>query len=673
MQACEYCGSDLPDGASFCGYCGRAPSYTTDSPTSGDDLPAINAPTVVTSGPNNPFYNNNTLQQGEQGWSRENTPPQNQDDEEEGRRKRAALLGLGLPLAGDMGQHGSNAPTVQGLPQAGVPMVQGTPQAPPNVMGQGAAQAWNSAPTVQAPQAGAPAPGGYATPAPHKPPSPKPNPGGCVPVWLIFIVAIILIIASIIGAGFTVFAPSISLSGGSDVAPGGLLHLHGSSFLPGSSITLTIDGGTPLYLSSKERQQQITNGVHTMPGLAMNAIALTRLPGASNVVKAGGDGSFNVNIPVGQDWHTGTHTIHASEGVRSADLSFNVHAPGTVTPSPSATTSPTVTVAPSPSASPTGFSCINPSAITFGPISEGYNQPLSTKITLCTTGTTVVNWTATWDSNAASWLQVDPTTGQISAPGNQDVTISAVATGLKAATYNATVTFTSAQSNKPVTLSVTFIIQSGCINAAPNSLTFNGVAGVSDPAAQAVTVTNCGNPGTWSVTVVTDHNTDWLSVSPTGGTLDGQGTQSVTVTASNLKAQLATGTYTAKINFCMGSQQYTVNVTLNVQAGSGPKLVLYSPSNTPPSISAKTDCKRSSTAAVWTCTATIGNSSTSTSLDWTPSSTGVQGITFNPTNGTLTPGQTVQVEIIVPNNDCQTATTITFTGPANAIDIAWSC
>src|SRR5205085_10162158 len=71
------------------------------------------------------------------------------------------------------------------------------------------------------------------------------------------IITPIIIIITIIGAGFTVWAPALSLSGGTDVVQGGTLHLHGSNFIPGSSVMLTLDGTTPLYYTHQHSPAQL--------------------------------------------------------------------------------------------------------------------------------------------------------------------------------------------------------------------------------------------------------------------------------------------------------------------------------------------------------------------------------------------------------------------------------
>jgi hypothetical protein len=232
------------------------------------------------------------------------------------------------------------------------------------------------------------------------------------------------------------------------------------------------------------------------------------------------------------------------------------------------------------------------------------------------------------------------------------------------------VTFADSQSGTSETLTVNFTVQTGCVSAMPTSLSFTGEAGVSDPSSQTVSVTNCGTlAATWTATVNTSSGGNWLSVDTSGGTLKGKSAQNVTVSASVVKTKLSAGTYTGQITFAIGSTQSVVNVTLTVQAA--PTLVVESPN--PPTFYANQNCSYNSTGSYWVCIASIANSSSSLSLNWTSSSSGIAGISFNPSSGTLGPNQGTRVQVIVPANNCQAQATLTFSGPANSDNITWYC
>src|SRR5579884_4319490 len=634
MAICEYCGADIPEHASFCGHCGQAPSYVTgpNAPTrasfpSLDALPMDNPfSTIISPSQANlsPAENGGEGMSSSPVWQHPGQAnpsfPANagQDQaqmtvansaEEEEERRRDALLGLGfVGLARPEADH---VPMAQGTPHMGsVPVVQGTPHMGNASMGamQGTASMPSGASSPQAPSYPTqpnpptqPQPPTHPRPPTHPHP-PQPNPPGCAPAWLIIVSAIILIITSIITAAFTILTPTLSLSGSGSVPLGGTLHLHGSHFLPGSSITLTLDGSIPLSVSAPSFFA--SNASFPTTGEVWTLAAQQ-----NNVLRAGGDGSFDVTIQVGTNWKPGQHTIRATENIspRSAELTFTVLANDTTpTPTPTATSTATATATVTPTTSPsptmtatsitTGLSCINPTTLALGPVSEGYDQAVSSVVTLCTNGSGTVNWTASWDQNAAPWLKLDQTSGQIQAPAQQQVTVSASASGLKVGNYSATVTFTDGQNGTSETLTVNFTVQAGCVSAMPTTLSFTGEAGVSDPSSQTVSVTNCSAlAATWTATVSTGSGGNWLSLDTSSDTLKGKSAQNVTVTASVVKTKLSAGTYTGQITFAIGSTQSVVNVTLTVQAA--PTLVVESPN--PPTFYAYQNCSYNSTGSYW--------------------------------------------------------------------------
>ena len=155
MQKCEFCGSLIPDYASFCGQCGRVPSRAMETRTMASDFHMpdfqnIDTATIASASGNfqpNSAYNQQSF------ISNIPTNLLSEEEEEEERRRRAVLLGMGVPLLGSLAVEGmpsaGNVPMVQGTPQmGGVPTVQGTPYSQPGSMGQGL----YASPTIMAPQ-----------------------------------------------------------------------------------------------------------------------------------------------------------------------------------------------------------------------------------------------------------------------------------------------------------------------------------------------------------------------------------------------------------------------------------------------------------------------------------------------------------------------------------------
>src|SRR6266700_2956793 len=679
MHTCEFCGSLILDYASFCGQCGRVPSRAMETRTMASDfhMPDVQNIDKVTIASVSGNFQPNSVYNQQSFISNTPTTLLSQEEEEE-RRRRAAILGMSVPLLGSLAVEGmpnaGNVPMVQGTPQiGGVPTVQGTPYPPAGSVGQGL----YSSPTVMAPQLPSSIP---VSPLPattvtlHHPHHPHHKAHGCSLVFIIAAILIpVLIILSFLGLGLTLFAPSLSLSGSTTVVQGGTFTLHGSHFIPGSSVTLTLDDTIPLYFSSRSLPVQSAHTANTaMQILTMDTQLAKRLAFSYNTVSVGGDGTFAVTITVNPGWPIGKHTIKASESPthRSTSLDFTIYMAGTTPTSTtigtaSPTPSPTTTLTPTATATFPGLSCVNPSTLSLGPVIQEYNQPVSAQVTLCTSGTGTLNWTATWDQNAAPWLHLDQTSGQISASGQAQVTVSALASNLAPGSYSATLAFTSQPDNSTKSLQISFTVQGGCASGNPNTLSYSGVANVSDPVAQTVTITNCGPAGAWSAATQTNNGGNWLFASPTSGTLNAGATNNVTITASNLKAQLAAGTYTGSVSFKLGAGTFTVHVTLTVMPA--PTL-----SATPTLIFANRQCSLGQTGGYWLCSVSLTNNSNTLSLNWSATSS-VNNITISPSSGTLPSGQTNSVQFSIPQSDCSTPGKgiLTITGPATTANVEW--
>ena len=123
MQQCEFCGSLIPDYASFCGQCGRVPTKAIETKTIASDFYMPDIQNFDTStNVSVPANFQTSMAYNQQSFiSNLPTTSLNHDEEEEERRRRAALLGMGIPLLGSL--------AVEGMPNAGnVPMVEGTPR-----------------------------------------------------------------------------------------------------------------------------------------------------------------------------------------------------------------------------------------------------------------------------------------------------------------------------------------------------------------------------------------------------------------------------------------------------------------------------------------------------------------------------------------------------------------
>lgn len=734
MKYCAYCNAALSEDAQFCGSCGNAidipvdgftrissvrhPELPASTPTPRISLPGI-ATTPELPEPLSPDYAQRNFSTQQTAPLEMSIPTLPIDEEEEERRRRAALWGIGL-IGIDAFPQGNSVPMVQGaLQPGGVPTVQGTPQVQggsfQNMQAAGqAASIHQLAP--QMPFAPAPMTPSPLTPTPSSPPltipqhphggtstgstnsgspAPKPQPG-CTPLLIICAIVIpIIIFASIIGLGLTILAPSLALNGSSSVVLGSNLVLYGNHFLPGSSISLTLDHSTPVYVTNQNHRNVAasTSRISSMQDTArvLSEVQAGLLLAGSSTIKASGDGAFNLTITIDPAWSLGQHIITAEEVLthRSASLLFTIVSgvtsptpsptgTGTKTPNPTPSKTKTPGIIPSPTPSPTattppattptaqpGLSCINPASVSLGPVSENYAEAVSASVQLCAGGNGVVQWTANWDESQATWLALSTTSGQINAPGQAQLSVSANAAQLEPGNYSVTITFSSTSSSTTQELNVSFQVQAGCLKISPSSLSFTGVASTSDPASRSISLTNCGAVGTWTANDATSDGANWLSVNRTSDTLANGGSEKVTISASNLNAQLAAGTYTGSVTFTIGSSSFVVQVTLTVQ--SPPTI-----SANPTSLTGSIDCP-SPNGGAYLCSITLMNNSQSASLTWTYSAQSIPSLVVNAASFTIAPGQTEQVQLNISVNDCSNGASITFTGPANSVTVAWQC
>lgn len=91
----------------------------------------------------------------------------------------------------------------------------------------------------------------------------------------------------------------------------------------------------------------------------------------------------------------------------------------------------------------------------------------------------------------------------------------------------------------------------------------------------------------------------------------------------------------------------------------------------PGSLNAQSDCARRNG---WVCTVTLTLAAGSQSpLSWSASSNGIIGISFKPSHGTLSSGESKVVTIFVLKTHCPTQASFIFSGSSSAISVPWSC
>lgn len=720
MEQCELCGAPLAADASFCGKCGNVSHKNSQHATQISDLAALqkeedpvedlptmqlsnalsdaDATLIIPSRKSSPL-GLDTMATGplrainlvpiEGGKAKEedtatgplraiNLIPIEDEkvEEEDEEKRRMAMLGLGAPLLGAAalagGMPAGNIPTALGTPQISpIASVQGTPQ----IVHPGMASGAMSGPGIAGPgiPSSAPFPSNPitslpTTPQPQAPSTNQPNkPGspsgqaGCLAAIIIVVTTLVLLLVSFVSLGLTVWAPTLALNGNSSVSSGGTMALHGSSFLPNSSITLTLDNNTPIFYLQRARPSSLASANALTAASALQALSTSAQ--GKNTVTAQSNGSFQVAFLVDPSWKPGQHTIHASESPthRGAALNFTIIQTGTT---PTATSTPTPTPGITPTATTAAsLSCANPGSLKLGPVSELSSQVATGNIILCTSGSGTINWHASW---GATWLHLSQNNGTIQAPAQAQVSVTAVVTDLTAGTYTTTVTFTNLKDNTSRAVNISLTVQAGCVSAIPARLVFSGVANVSNPSgSQPISVTNCGLTSNWSAGLATANN--WLSISPGGGTLNTGATQQITVTAANLKAGLRAGTYTDSIIIQIGNRTSQVTIVLTVAA---PPTISVSPTSI--DVNTSNNCSLSANGGTYICPVTLTNSSGSASLtwSWSASPTG----TVQASSKTIPAGGSETVTLNIPGNDCGGSNvTFTFKGPVNSATVTWSC
>ena len=305
--------------------------------------------------------------------------------------------------------------------------------------------------------------------------------------------------------------------------------------------------------------------------------------------------------------------------------------------------------------------------ISLGPVVEGQSQPVSTPFTLCTQGTGTVSWTSSWDQQQAPWLQIDHTSGQVAASQTQQINVSAAAKDLKAGTYSTPITF-SDENKTNVLLNVTLDVQKAppnpsCISIDPATLKFTATATQGSPAAQKVSVKNCGqDAGQWSVKT----SAAWLTLDSNGALLNSGVAQDVNVSVDS--TNLKPGSYTGQVIFTLGTQQKTLNVALNVDAIPTP-----TPTNTPTPTSTPTPapCLQGSATLNFTAVVQQGNPpAQSVQLknpcgpgNWKATSSDSSWLNATPASGQLSGNDLFNVSIAVTSSGLSANTyngTVTF-------------
>jgi len=210
----------------------------------------------------------------------------------------------------------------------------------------------------------------------------------------------------------------------------------------------------------------------------------------------------------------------------------------------------------------TGSITLSATSLVFNYTLGGASPPNQT-LTVGSSTSNPLTFTAVATSTPTAWLSVTPTSGTTGSSGTLTVSVDGTKFTSPGNYGGGTITITSpGAGNSPVLVNVTTIVSAGTISAPATTLSFVQASGGSAPPAQTIAVT--GSPAPLNFTVATSTTPaggTWLSATPTSGTTPGN--VSVSVNGSTLSVGQFTGQVVITSAGASGSP-ITVPIVLNV-------------------------------------------------------------------------------------------------------------
>ena len=297
-----------------------------------------------------------------------------------------------------------------------------------------------------------------------------------------------------------------------------------------------------VYLQSPPAQKIISVGVYQGCSSALNWSAFATTSSGGKWLSVGPTGGVTPSYPSVSVYTTGLKPGTYSglvifswpDGTQTLPVTLSIGQP----------TTPIVTAA--------------PATLSFsGIIGQPGPMPQNT-LTLTNTGGDILTWHATAATAiGGAWLAITPATGTLASSLSAPINVKAkLLRTLTAGTYTATITITGTDSlghpaaGSPLLIPVSFVVQMPCaLTSTTPALTFAGVTGQPNPAAQAATITAsgaCVNALTWTATTATTPpGGTWLTATPATGTVSL--TVPSTTSVGVATAGLAAGSYTGKV------------------------------------------------------------------------------------------------------------------------------
>lgn len=270
-----------------------------------------------------------------------------------------------------------------------------------------------------------------------------------------------------------------------------------------------------------------------------------------------------------------------------------------------------------PSLTYSGTTTQNPSNQTIT-LQNGENQPL--------------DWnSAVTTGDGVAWLSISPASGHLEANASETITVNVKSQQLAVGTYQGTINL-KGHTAPQVTVALS-VAAPGNLLVSPPSLNFTSIG--QNPADQITTLQNTGGqPLDWSVSAATD-GVNWLSATPSSGSLDGNATTNVTVNVN--VGTLKPHAYQGMLTFSYGSLTRQVAISLTVSVPPVAAISL-----TTSTLDFTTIKGTNPGSQTFTCTNT-GNAV----LNWviTEDQNGVTFASVSSTSGSLAPGKSAVITV----------------------------
>lgn len=331
---------------------------------------------------------------------------------------------------------------------------------------------------------------------------------------------------------------------------------------------------------------------------------------------------------------------------------------------------------------------VNPTTLDFGQLSVGQTQKMT--LSLADSGTDDLHWNA--GTGNASWLTLDATSGTVKQGAlPQVIHVTAQTSGLTPGSYTAHLAINSNGGNAQVAVTLVVIgitptpsptlLPSPSPSPSPTLIPSPSPSPTLIPSpspsptlippAWSVSPTGldgstCGLTGPCTVTLTEDASST--------GTIGWSASSNVNASFNPANGTLSPGTPQQVSISGMACQNGTF--TFTATGSATPQTLSIAWTCTPPTPTGTASLGTCSYTAGtgWSCPLSITADTTNqVAFPWGTSSSGINGITFTPPNGSLPPGQSTTTTVAIPDGVCPASATLLVTTPGKGLPVGWSC